>query len=191
VTASPPIVADRVAFIFVAGSRTERSVSLEDAKAMTPIGSTSRDRTVRPLRTEDAAAWRTLWAHYHAYGPHGTSEVPEALTLAVWDRFFQEDEPVEALVAETDGRLVGFAHIVFHPTTSNIGPVCSLNDLFVEEDFHRRGFGRALLDAVVARARAVNAERVYWHVRETNETALQLYDKLASPTGHVVYRKEL
>ncbi|HAT36324.1 MAG TPA: GNAT family N-acetyltransferase, partial [Rhodospirillaceae bacterium] len=35
------------------------------------------------------------------------------------------------------------------------------------------------------------AERVYWHTHESNETAMQLYDKIAENSGFVLYRKNL
>jgi GNAT superfamily N-acetyltransferase len=96
-----------------------------------------------------------------------------------------------ALVAELDGRLVGFAHVVFHHSTSAAGQTCLLQDLFVEPTRHGGGIGRALMEAVYAHARAAGAWRVHWHVLETNATAIRLYDKVASRSGHVVYRRDL
>jgi ribosomal protein S18 acetylase RimI-like enzyme len=61
----------------------------------------------------------------------------------------------------------------------------------VEATLHGRGIGRALIEAIYARAEAAGARRVYWHVLETNATAVRLYDKVASRSGHVVYRKDL
>lgn len=39
--------------------------------------------------------------------------------------------------------------------------------------------------------RIVAAPRVYWHTHEPNHTAILLYDKIADPSGFVVYRKLL
>ena len=146
---------------------------------------------VRPVRRSDRAAWLMLWEAYHAYGRSGATAPPEALTEAAWERFFHGHEPMEALVAELHGRLVGFAHIIFHRTTGGVGPACFLQDLFVEVPLHGKGTGRALIEAVYARAAAAGARRVYWHVPETNAQAIRLYDKVASRSGHVVYRKDL
>jgi GNAT superfamily N-acetyltransferase len=145
---------------------------------------------VRPVRREDRADWLRLWTEYHAYGRSGTTAPPDG-TEATWERFLQRHEPLEALVAEREGRLVGFAHIVFHHNTSVAAPSCFLQDLFVEATLHGRGIGRALIEAVYARAAEAGARRVYWHVLETNATALRLYDKVAARSGHVVYRKDL
>ncbi len=147
---------------------------------------------VRPARREDRAGWLRLWADYHAYGRDVATALPEAVTEATWERFFHGHEPMKALVAEMEGRPVGFAHIVFHRDTGAAGPVCFLQDLFVEAALHGRGIGRALVEAVQARAAAAaGARRVYWHVQEANATAVRLYDRLASRSGHIVYRSEL
>jgi GNAT superfamily N-acetyltransferase len=146
---------------------------------------------VRPVRREDRTGWLRLWADYHAYGRVGATALPAAVTEATWERFFHEHQPMEALVAELEGQLVGLAHIVFHRDTSAAGPACFLQDLFVDATLHGRGIGRALIGAIYARAEAAGARRVYWHVLETNATAVRLYDKVASRSGHVVYRKDL
>src|SRR6266545_5538858 len=103
---------------------------------------------VRPVRRDDWIGWQRLWTDYHAYGRTGNTSLPDAVTGVTWERFFQAHEPMEALLAELKGRLVGFAHILFHHTTSAFAPSCLLHDLFVEPMLHGRGIGRALIDAV-------------------------------------------
>jgi len=44
---------------------------------------------------------------------------------------------------------------------------------------------------VYEQARLAGSPRVYWHTHETNQTAMQLYDKVAENSGFVVYRKQL
>jgi hypothetical protein len=48
-----------------------------------------------------------------------------------------------------------------------------------------------LIEAVVARARAAGASRVYWLTHETNATARSLYDQLADRSGFIQYRRIL
>lgn len=156
--------------------------------ATAPIASV----VVRPLRRADRPESSRLWAEYHAYGrDDASSELPASVTEATWDRFFEAHEASEALVAEADGRIVGLAHLVFHRNTSVAGSVCFMQDLFVEAALHGRGIGGALIGAVYARAEAAGARRVYWHVQEANAAAMRLYDRFASRSGHVVYRKDL
>jgi GNAT superfamily N-acetyltransferase len=147
---------------------------------------------VRAIARADQAAWRPLWDGYNAfYGRAGASALPEAVTETTWSRFFDADEPVHALVAEVDGRVAGIAHYLFHRSTTAIGPNCYLQDLFTSEAARGRGVGRALIEAVVERARAAGAARVYWQTHETNAAAQRLYDRVAERSGFIVYRKLL
>jgi GNAT superfamily N-acetyltransferase len=146
---------------------------------------------VRPVEQGDYAAWRPLWDGYNAfYERVGDTALPEEITRTTWDRFFDANEPIHALVAEgADGELVGLVHYLFHRSSILIGPNCYLQDLFTSEAARGRGVGRALIEAVYEMARAAGASRVYWHTHETNRAARELYDKVADDTGFVVYRK--
>lgn len=147
---------------------------------------------VRPIAWGDRAAWLPLWDGYNAfYGRSGPTALPVEITEITWGRFFDEDEPVHALVAERDGRLVGIVHFLFHRSTTMIGLNCYLQDLFTDAETRGGGVGRALIEAVYARARAAGSTRVYWHTHETNQTAMRLYDQVADRTGFVVYGKTL
>jgi GNAT superfamily N-acetyltransferase len=147
---------------------------------------------VRPIAWADHAAWLPLWDGYNAfYGRSGPTALPAEITQTTWARFFDEDEPVNALVAERDGRLVGIVHFLFHRSTTMIGLNCYLQDLFTAAQARGGGVGRALIEAVYERARAAGSTRVYWHTHETNQTAMRLYDQVAERTGFVVYAKTL
>jgi ribosomal protein S18 acetylase RimI-like enzyme len=51
------------------------------------------------------------------------------------------------------------------------------------------GVGRALIEAVYARADAAGAARVYWLTHETNAPARKLYDQVATNAGFIQYRR--
>jgi GNAT superfamily N-acetyltransferase len=142
---------------------------------------------VRPVASGDRAQWDRLWRGYNDFYER---RVPAATTEATWARFFDVAEPVHAVIAEQDGRLVGFAHYIFHRSTSLLGPTCYLQDLFTVPDMRGRGVGRALIESVYERARRAGAGRVYWHTHESNATAMRLYDGVAKNTGFVVYGKD-
>ena len=148
--------------------------------------------TIRPVRRADYDQWLPLWDGYNAfYQRVGPAALPPEVTNMTWSRFFDGYEPVHALVAEDDGRLVGLVHYIFHRNTTMLGPVCYLQDLFTDASQRGKGVGRALIEAVYETARRAGAPRVYWHTHETNKTAMALYDKVAQHSGFVVYRKEL
>jgi GNAT superfamily N-acetyltransferase len=106
-----------------------------------------------------------------------------------WARFFDAYEPVHALVAERGGDLLGLTHYLFHRSTTAIEPTCYLQDLFTSEAARGKGVGRALITAMYEQAKRAGSSRVYWQTHETNQTAMQLYDKVADRSGFVVYRK--
>jgi GNAT superfamily N-acetyltransferase len=151
-----------------------------------------RSVSVRPLEAGDHDAWRRLWDGYNAfYGRSGETALPDAITQILWARLFDPEEPVHALAAELDGRVVGLVHYLFHRATTMDGPICYLNDLFTSPEARGAGVGRALIEAVYAAARAAGSTRVYWQTHETNRAAMRLYDQVADKSGFIVYRKEL
>ena len=54
---------------------------------------------------------------------------------------------------------------------------CSLFGMWVDPAFRRKGVGRALVDAVVAQARAAGKRRVVLHVVADNTAARALYER--------------
>jgi|SRR5580704_987573 GNAT superfamily N-acetyltransferase len=148
--------------------------------------------SIRFITQEDYGQWLPLWDGYNAfYGRSGATALSPEITRMTWSRFFDAYEPVHALVAETGGQLLGLTHYLFHRSTIAIGPVCYLQDLFTSEASRGKGVGRALINGVYEQARLAGSNRVYWQTHETNETAMQLYDKVAERSGFVVYRKLL
>jgi GNAT superfamily N-acetyltransferase len=147
---------------------------------------------IRSIAPADFSQWQPLWEGYNAfYGRTGATALPREITQTTWARFFDVAELVHALVAEQDGRLLGLAHYLFHRSTIQIVPTCYLQDLFTHERARGRGVGRALIEAVYARARTAGSPRVYWQTHETNATAMALYDTVAERSGFLVYRKLL
>ena len=150
----------------------------------------SKPFVVRPLKKEDFAYWLPLWDGYNAfYGRSGPTALPAEITQTTWRRFFDAYEPVHALVAEGDGKLLGLAHYLFHRSTIQVEPSCYLQDLFTAQAARGLGVGRALIEATYRAAKEVGCQRVYWQTHETNATAMQLYDKIAEKSGFVVYCK--
>jgi GNAT superfamily N-acetyltransferase len=152
----------------------------------------NEELVVRPIVQEDFPQWKPLWDGYNAfYGRKDATALPDAITQMTWSRFFDEYEPVHALVAEQSGQLLGLVHYLFHRSTTSIAPTCYLQDLFTQEAARGKGVGRALIEAVYEQARAAGTGRVYWLTHETNETAMKLYNNVADKSGFVVYRKIL
>lgn len=138
---------------------------------------------------EDFPDWLPLWEGYNRfYGRFGPTALPDDITRATWDRFFDAYEPMHALVAERAGRLIGLAHYIFHRNTIMREPTCYLQDLFTSEDARGRGVGKSLIEALYDQAGRAGLSTVYWHTHESNGTARKLYDHVAEHSGFLVYR---
>jgi GNAT superfamily N-acetyltransferase len=146
------------------------------------------DLSIRPVTRQDYAQWLPLWDGYNAfYGRSGPTALPAEITQITWARFFDAYEPIYALVAQTNGQLIGLAHYLFHRSTITIAPTCYLQDLFTSQPARGKGVGKALIKGVYDQAKNTGSG-VYWHTHETNKTARRLYDQVAENPGFIVYR---
>jgi GNAT superfamily N-acetyltransferase len=147
---------------------------------------------VRNVGPNDFVEWKPLWDGYNAfYGREGKTALPDEITKLTWSRFFDGYEPIHALVAERDGKLLGLVHYLFHRSSTGLSSNCYLQDLFTVESARGQGIGRALIEEVYRRAAQAGSGRVYWQTHETNATAMKLYDKLAEKSGFIIYRWDL
>jgi GNAT superfamily N-acetyltransferase len=143
---------------------------------------------VRPVKHSDFPEWSLLWEGYNTFYKR---KLPEEIIQTTWNRFFDPNEPVHALVAEINGKLLGLTHYLFHRNTAMINYSCYLQDLYTNESARGRGIGRALIEAVYEKAKEAGSPRVYWQTHETNSNAMKLYDQVAIRSGFLVYRKDI
>jgi len=143
--------------------------------------------TIAPLRPDDKARWCELWSVYLTF--YDTT-LPRDVFEHTWTRLLQEDA-LHGLAARADGVIVGITHFLFHNSAWTTTPVCYLQDLFVVDAMRGRGTGRALIEAVAARARDRASTRMYWLTQDHNATARLLYDRLAKNSGFIRYEYPL
>ncbi len=141
---------------------------------------------VRFIEQRDREQWQPMWDGYNRF--YGRPALSVEITEITWSRFFDPAEPVHALVAEQNGRLLGMTHYLFHRSTTLVNHSCYLQDLFTIETARGKGVARALIEAVREQAYIAKSERVYWQTHDTNVTAMKLYDKIAERSGFLVYR---
>ena len=143
---------------------------------------------VRRVEAKDKAAWLALFRDYIAFY---RTTVPDVVIDAVFAHFMAATPGAHiGLVAVDAGdRLVGLAHILLHRSTWSTAPDCYLEDLFVSPPARGGGIGRALIEAVYREADGQGCRRTYWVTEETNSQARALYDRLATKSVFVQYRR--
>lgn len=152
---------------------------------MTSKGSVS----VRRLQDGDRDPWLKLWAGYLSFY---RAEIPDHVTELTFERLCDGREGIVGLVATApDGQPVGFAHLVFHPSTWAANGYCYLEDLYVARSARGGDISRALFDAVFAEARRRGSARTYWHTQQFNGAARSLYDTVGRLTSMVEYEVSL
>lgn len=141
---------------------------------------------VRELAAGDRARWDALWAGYLAFYKE---TLPAEMTEFLWKRLMDPADQPHGLVAVDGDRVVGIVHYHFHLSTWTVTGNCYLEDLFVDPAVRGKGAGRALVEAVYRAADERGVSRVYWHTQEFNTQARMLYDKVATLTPFVQYRR--
>ena len=114
-------------------------------------------------------------AEYETLAPEAVATAP-----ALAEALFGDDPAAEVLLAEEDGRAVGFA-LFFRNFSTFLGkPGIYLEDLFVEPAYRGRGIGRALLKAIAKIAVERGCGRFEWAVLDWNEPAIGFYKSLGA-----------
>lgn len=147
----------------------------------------STELTIRPLRPEDRPEWQDLWTQYLSF--YETSVAADVYDSTFERLLGQDKQDFSCLVAEHEGRLVGFTHYLFHRHAWKIENVCYLQDLFAHPECRGTGIGRALIEAVYATADAEGAPSVYWLTQEFNAPARRLYDRIGTLTPFIRYNR--
>jgi GNAT superfamily N-acetyltransferase len=142
---------------------------------------------IRPLQQSDFESWLELW---RAYLRFYRAELAEQTTISTFERLVTRPDDVVGLVAEGDqGALLGFAHLVFHPSTWSTDPYCYLVDLFVSPAARGTATARDIVAAVYAEADRRGAARTYWQTQQYNGAARSLYDQVGRVTSFIVYER--
>lgn len=140
---------------------------------------------IRDVEAADKAEWHALWQQYLAF--YKVTLEP-AVTAHTWARILDPQALLSGRVAVLEGKVAGFALHLRHPSSWVMGEDCYLEDLFVAKAARGQGIGRALIEDLIALARARGWHRLYWHTDAGNTAARALYDSFVPSDGHVRYR---
>lgn len=140
-------------------------------KALAPV-------SIRPARRGDEDVLFTLIGELARFERLEHKVTGSAFELG--EHLFGERPVAEALLAEVEGRAVGFALFFTSYSTFLTRPGVYLEDLFVLESHRKSGIGRALLEAVRDAARSRQAGRLEWSVLDWNENAIAFYERFGA-----------
>lgn len=133
--------------------------------------------TVRPAESDDCGRLAALLIEAFAY--YGDSNRLGAAELSKRLRRHMGAQPgFEALLAERNGEVVGFA--IFAPVfwTIDCQIALFLKELFVTEAARKNGTGRRLMLALAELAQERGWTRLVWTVDRINRNALEFYRRL-------------
>lgn len=142
------------------------------------------------MRAPNADEFEMWYALYHAFSVAVEEEVSREVGEQVWAWINDPNHPTKAIVAESDEKLVGFAHYRPFPRTLHGNEACYLDDLYVPDDHRGGGLARGLIEAVAAIAKERGWTHVRWVTEEKNMRARAFYDKFAAPMTLITYKIE-
>ena len=87
---------------------------------------------------------------------------------------FRESLAIDVLVAEVDGRVVGFLVLAFIPALSGLRAL--IDDLAVDPDYRRQGLGAALVEAAIQRASRRGATHLLVDTSRGDPAAQDFYE---------------
>ncbi len=134
--------------------------------------------SIRPARTGDEAQIFGLIRALAEY-EHLTSSVTGSAEQLARD-LFGPRPAAEALVVESEQRLIAFALFFGNYSTFLTRSGLYLEDIFVLPEQRGRGVGKALLRAVARLASERGCGRLEWSVLDWNASAIAFYEALGA-----------
>lgn len=133
---------------------------------------------IRPATQDDVGEILRLIRELAEYEKlaHMAVGTPALLTAAL----FGARPSCEALIAEYQGRAVGFALYFTTFSTFLCKPGLYLEDLFVEPAHRGTGIGKALLRRLGQLAAERGCGRLEWRVLDWNEPSIRFYESLGA-----------
>jgi GNAT superfamily N-acetyltransferase len=89
---------------------------------------------------------------------------------------FGENPSYSCIVAELEGKVVGFALYFIRYSTWQ-GRTVYLEDFLVDENYRSKGIGKRLFEEMIAIAKRLKVRQMSWQVLDWNEGAIRFYKK--------------
>jgi GNAT superfamily N-acetyltransferase len=144
--------------------------------------------TIRPARPDDAAAILGFIRDLARY--ERAEDAVEADEEAIRRSLFGEGATAHGIIAEADGRPVGFAIYFFNYSTWQGRNGLYMEDLYVMPEMRGMGVGKSLLKHLARMALEKGCGRFEWSVLDWNEPTIRVYEAIGAEaqTEWVRYR---
>lgn len=129
---------------------------------------------IAPIASEEFEELLPLIAAYQRF--YGVKEIDDDRNRSFFRRFLAPSEDGLLLGARENARLVGYACLYWHFSSTKAAETVLMNDLYVDESTRGRGVGRALIEATAEVARERGAPSIEWSTAPDNHSAQRLYD---------------
>jgi phosphinothricin acetyltransferase len=131
---------------------------------------------LRPATIADLVAINAIYNHSVLYSTATYQTEPSTdAERAAWFAAHGEKHPV--IVAEIDGRVVGWGSLSpFHARAAFVRTV--EESVYIHQDFHRRGIGKAILTDLLARAKSLGHHRVIAAISGDQQPSLALHQSM-------------
>ncbi|TVQ41592.1 MAG: GNAT family N-acetyltransferase [Wenzhouxiangella sp.] len=133
---------------------------------------------IRPARPGDESVLLALISELAEYERMADQVVASEALLA--EALFGSTPTAQAVLAEGEGEVAGFALYFFNFSTFVGRAGLYLEDLFVRPRFRGQGIGKALLLHLAAIARERGCGRMEWSVLDWNQPAIDFYRSLGA-----------
>lgn len=92
---------------------------------------------------------------------------------------FSEQPLFFTIVGEVENEIVGMA-LYFYKYSTWKGKVMHLEDLIVKQSERGKGYGKVLLNEIIATAKSQELKRIDWQVLDWNAPAVQFYESIGA-----------
>lgn len=104
---------------------------------------------------------------------HEVKATEEIIEQSVFD-----EGAANVVMAELDGKPIGFALFFYNFSTFEGRPGLYLEDLYIQPEYRNRGYGKKLLEFLAQKAHSRNCKRFEWWCLDTNTPSYQFYKGL-------------
>jgi phosphinothricin acetyltransferase len=142
------------------------------------VGAPARQAVIRPSREADMPAVQRIYAHHVMHGFGSFEEEPPDLAELMRRRSEYLSRRLPYLVAELDGRIVGYAYAGPYRTRSAYRFTVE-NSIYVDPAATRHGIGRKLLGELIAQCTALGFRQMIAVIGDSdNASSIKLHEAL-------------